>query len=83
MADNASAHLRLVTQRDEDAEAVRQRIQLFLAEATEKDCVGVAMVAVRGDGSSFVMTYGRGSRVLMMGAVADLQYTLAKDGDAA
>lgn len=73
--------VKLVTARSKEAEEVLNTLGRATATATEHACCGVALVLLKPDGTTFVATYGRGTRVMMMGALADLQYTMAKDGE--
>lgn len=74
--------LKLVTKNESAAERVRELLGEVLEKATAEDCIAMASVIVRKDGSSFIAPFGDGSRVLLLGAVTDLQHTIAKDGDA-
>lgn len=71
----------LVTKTDETSKEVADTVRQ-LAEMTEREAyVGVAAVLIRHDGAVFCTSRGRGNRNMLLGAVTDLQYTIAKDGD--
>jgi hypothetical protein len=79
MADSAS--LKLVTKRDAVAVEIQAKLLDIAAMAEKEPLIGMAVVLLRGDGTSWVSTIGYGNRVLLLGAITDLQYTVAKDGD--
>jgi len=71
----------LVTTVDEAIDEVRAKAFELKELVDNNECVGIAFVVLSRDGRSFVGRYGRGNRVRLLGAVTDLQYTIAKDGD--
>lgn len=71
----------LVTKRDEVAEKCQRFIQEFADLAGREPFVGIAIVGIKSDNTNYVQTYGRGDRIRLLGAVTDLQYSIAKDGD--
>ena len=73
--------LKLVTMRDDIAITVHEKLLELVSIAKSENFTGMAVVLLRTDGGSYVSTIGRGNRVALLGAVADLQYTIAKDGD--
>ena len=73
--------LKLVTTREAVAVEIHEKLTQITAMAGNQSFAGMAVVIVKSDGTTFVSTIGRGNRVHLLGAVTDLQYTIAKDGD--
>jgi len=72
---------KLVTKTDDTAERIRSLMAELLQMVTDEPYLGLALVLLRHDGQPFVSTVGFGNRVQLLGAVTDLQYTIARDGD--
>ena len=60
---------------------IRDKLQELSEYADKDNYVAMAVVLIRADGNSFVSTFGKGNRLQILGAIADFQYTIAKDGD--
>lgn len=73
--------LKLVTKSDESTARVRDTMAELLRRVTDEDFTAMAVVLIRHDGEVFVSTRTNGNRVMLLGAVCDLQYTIAKAGD--
>lgn len=73
--------LKIVTKSDEASERVRHTMATLLERVTEDSYTAMATVLIRHDGAVFVTTRSNDNRVMLLGAVADLQYSIAKDGD--
>lgn len=73
---------KLVTGRDSLSTKIVERLNELIDVANDHPYSGMAVVMFRPDGTSFVSTLGEGNRVALLGAVTDLQYTLAKSGGA-
>lgn len=79
---SAQARLpKLVTKSDDAAEMVRDTMASLLKQVTDENYTAMATVLIRHDGRMFVSHRSNGNRALLLGAVTDLQYTIAKDGD--
>jgi hypothetical protein len=73
--------IKLITGRSADADLIVEKLESLVSLSRDRPFIGMAVVLAAADGTTFTSTYGRGNRVLMLGAVTDLQYTLAKSGD--
>jgi len=71
----------LVTGVDDAVGRTRIKASEFKERIDSDEFVVVAMIGVRRDGSAIVMSDGRGDRLRLLGAITDLQYMIAKDGD--
>ena len=71
----------LVTGVDDAVWRTRIKASEFKERIDSDEFVVVAMIGVRRDGSAIVMSDGRGDRLRLLGAITDLQYMIAKDGD--
>lgn len=63
------------------AETISIRLDEMVVKSRETPCVAMAVVILKENGDSFVSTIGKGNRIALLGAITDLQYTIAKDGD--
>jgi len=75
------ATVSLVTVVDDAVGRTRIKAAEFKERIDSEEFIVVAMVGVRRDGSAIVMSDGRGDRMRLLGAITDLQYMIAKDGD--
>lgn len=73
--------IKLVTKTSEASQHVKENMDSLSKRVAKEDYVAMAVVLIRHDGANFVTTRTNGNRVQLLGAVADLQYTLAKAGD--
>ena len=64
-----------------EAELVRGDVKQLLDYVEARDCIGMAAVMIHSDGTSSVQVRGKGCRTLLLGAVTDLQFSIARDGD--
>ena len=71
----------LVTGVDDAVWRTRIKASEFKERIDSDEFVVVAMIGVRRDGSAIIMSDGRGDRLRLLGAITDLQYMIAKDGD--
>ena len=76
-----SSPVKLVTKDDDAKAGVIAMLERALAKQGEHEFTAAAVVMIRNDGISFITTSASGNRCLLLGAVADLGYTIAKDGD--
>lgn len=77
-----AAHVaELKTSTTTENETVVKRLKECTDLAVKRNCVGYAIVMVDRAGTTFVSSFGKGNRVLLLGAIADLQHTIATDGD--
>lgn len=60
---------------------VKEALETCLKCTSQDEYIAVAIVMLRSDGSNFIKTFNLGKRVHLLGAVTDLQYTIAKNGD--
>lgn len=77
----AESPFKLVTSKDADVDAVVDLFERAAKMAREKGFQGAAVVMISRQGTAWVGTHSVGHRMSLLGAVADLQYTLAKQGD--
>ena len=64
-----------------EAEKVRGDVKNMLDYVQARDCVAMACVIVHADGTTAVQIRGTGYRTILLGAVTDLQFSIASDGD--
>lgn len=76
-----SEPMKLVTTREQIAVDIHAKLLELAGIAENEDLLGMAVVMARKGGGSWVATLGKNNRVLLLGAVTDLQYTIAKSGD--
>lgn len=63
------------------ADDIRGDAARLLEYVQARDCIAIATVIVHADGSTAVQKRGPGCRVALLGAVTDLQFSIAADGD--
>ncbi len=73
--------LKLVTVRSNHSKVIRDKLKALSEFADEDNYVAMAVVLIRADSTAYISTFGRGNRLEILGAITDLQYTVAKDGD--
>lgn len=73
--------LKLVTRPDETAQQISEKLAEITDLAKHEPFVGLAVVLLKSDGTSCVSTLGYGNRILLLGTLVDLVYTVARDGD--
>ena len=74
--------LKLVTKKDGTSAEILAKLEELRDLFSDHSFVGFACVLMRDDGVNFVTKIANGNRALLLGMVTDLQYTIAKDGDA-
>lgn len=73
--------LKLVSKRADTAERVREKLEELLRLAIERDFTACAVVLAHTDGTTFTSALAQGNRTLLLGAVHDLAFSIARDGD--
>lgn len=70
-----------VSKNNETAKQIRKIIGEIDKQVNDENYTALAIVLIRHDGAISVSSVSTTQRLLLMGAIADMQYSVAKDGD--
>lgn len=73
--------LSLVQPADAKSQEIVEHLKRLAGIAKDEQFVGLACLLIRKDGAVLVTRADHASRIMMLGAVTDLQHLIARDGD--